>query len=490
MEKRLALTFNGIHYLLLAGWVLIILPAILLYSQGNVLTLLAAFVFPLAFLVHYLGVTRILPVLAFVIPFSVELGTGPGDLHLFIPSEPLEAIICIAAFFTIGFSFKRSSVPLSILFLLCLAYIGSYIIALLFSTMPVVSAKATIMRLSYFCCFLIVPYMLFRSRKEEYLGLMKLYIAGLSVIVIYTLIRHSMYGFSKDYSGTACKPFFSDHTIYSAALAFLAPAAVISGLYSVKQYVKILSFMVAMLFLTAIFFSYSRAAWISTIVIALFSLVLYLRIRFRYILLIVLSAAIYISSHAPDYVWKLRQNNFDSNARNAGIEEQVKSVTNTRSDQSNAERVNRWSCAYRMFLDKPWTGFGPGTYQFQYLSYQLPDERTAISVTNPYRIEEGKGGTAHNELLLVLAENGILGFTFFLLIMLLSTYFGMEVIYRHPDKVIRYTCLAALLGLVSFYIHSLFNNFLDTDKIGFLFWASIALIIAAYQDLRKQFHEA
>ncbi len=488
MEQKLDLHLKGIYFLFIAAW-LIILSAAMLYSEGSIAPLVMVFVIPAAILIHVIGVTRTLPFLALVLPFSIEAGTGLGDLHLFIPSEPVEGIICLAALITLTFNFKHVQLLRSLLFVVCLAYMGSFIFALVFSTMPIVSVKAAMMRLSYFCCFLLVPYMLFQSRHEYYIRLMKLYMIGLSVIVLYTLFRHSLYDFSKDYSGTACKPFFSDHTIYSASLTFLVPSAILAGLNSVKQYARILLFAVSALLILAIFFSFSRAAWISALAVLMFSAVLYLRIRFRWIMLAILAGALYIGVQAPEYVWKLRQNNYDSNARNAGIEEQVRSVTNTRSDQSNAERVNRWSCAIRMFQDKPWTGFGPGTYQFQYLDYQLPDERTAISVTDPYHIEEGKGGTAHNELLLALSENGILGFVFLLLIMVLSMYYGTQVIYRHPLKSYRVACTAALLGLVSFYVHSLFNNFLDADKIAFLFWSSIALIIVSFQDLKQRAYE-
>jgi hypothetical protein len=38
--------------------------------------------------------------------------------------------------------------------------------------------------------------------------------------------------------------------------------------------------------------------------------------------------------------------------------------------------------------------------------------------------------------------------------------------------------LAALAGLVTYYIHGLLNNFLDTDKISVPFWGFTAMIVA------------
>ena len=38
--------------------------------------------------------------------------------------------------------------------------------------------------------------------------------------------------------------------------------------------------------------------------------------------------------------------------------------------------------------------------------------------------------------------------------------------------------LAIITSLCSYFIHGLFNNFLDTDKASVLIWSSIAMIIA------------
>ena len=37
--------------------------------------------------------------------------------------------------------------------------------------------------------------------------------------------------------------------------------------------------------------------------------------------------------------------------------------------------------------------------------------------------------------------------------------------------------LGAVLALISYYIHGTMNNFLDTEKLSFPFWAAFALIV-------------
>ena len=40
------------------------------------------------------------------------------------------------------------------------------------------------------------------------------------------------------------------------------------------------------------------------------------------------------------------------------------------------------------------------------------------------------------------------------------------------------SALAVLVGLVSYYLHGMLNNFLDTDKISALFWGFTAMLVA------------
>jgi hypothetical protein len=40
------------------------------------------------------------------------------------------------------------------------------------------------------------------------------------------------------------------------------------------------------------------------------------------------------------------------------------------------------------------------------------------------------------------------------------------------------TALAFTLSLLTYYIHGMFNNFLDTDKLSVPFWAFTAAVVA------------
>jgi O-antigen ligase len=182
----------------------------------------------------------------------------------------------------------------------------------------------------------------------------------------------------------------------------------------------------------------------------------------------------------------LKQNKADSNAKNATIVQQTKSVTNISNDQSNAERLNRWSCAWRMFLDKPYVGYGPGTYQFEYLSYQKKSEMTRISITSPYNIKKGKGGTAHSEYLLLLSESGIFSFILYIAVILAMIYYAIKVYAGANNPQLKIKMMITLFGCSTYILHAFFNNFLDTDKAAILFYTSIAFILTEAVKLKEE----
>jgi len=158
-------------------------------------------------------------------------------------------------------------------------------------------------------------------------------------------------------------------------------------------------------------------------------------------------------------------------------------MTNISSDASNLERINRWSCAIRMFEDKPVFGWGPGTYMFNYAAYQLTADRTIISTNS------ADGGNAHSEYLGPLAESGVLGMISMLVLITVVIYTAVHTYTRSNDKRIKTIVMSALLGLITYYMHGVMNNFLDTDKLSLPFWGFSAIIVALDIYTRKEIQE-
>jgi O-antigen ligase len=154
------------------------------------------------------------------------------------------------------------------------------------------------------------------------------------------------------------------------------------------------------------------------------------------------------------------------------IAEHATSISNISSDASNLERINRWNCALRMWQERPIFGWGPGTYQFYYASFQHSSELTIISTNF------GDGGNAHSEYLGPLAEQGVAGMLLMVALVFGVLLTGINLYQRLPAGEMRLLVTIMLLGLTTYFVHGVLNNYLDTDKASIPVWGFIAGIVA------------
>lgn len=424
-------------------------------------------------LIALTGFRNVVALMMLLLPLSVEVAVTPGS-EIQFPSELLAAAIACAVVITVirtpqVFSplIRTATCRWLILFLLVS-------VALIpFSEMPIVSVKAIVIRLLYATAFLGGGYLSFREARDPF-TIIKPYLLSLLIVIAFILIKHAQYGFSKDASGFVTEPFFRDHTIYSTCMAFMLPFSVFNALRK-NGAVKWLWIIVAIILFPALLIASSRAALLSILVAALVTGGMRAGLNFKWFMALLTTVIVFISINFNDITGTLKSVRADSNARNASLEDQTLSVVDISTDQSNAERINRWKCAVRMFFEKPFTGFGAGTYQFVYFPFQRQREMTMISVTSPYNIEKGRGGTAHNEYLLVLSESGIIAALAFLLFILATIKLFFKGLNSGEEN--KGFHLAMFFAFMTFLTHSLFNNFLDTDKAAALFYLAIAWVI-------------
>ena len=142
------------------------------------------------------------------------------------------------------------------------------------------------------------------------------------------------------------------------------------------------------------------------------------------------------------------------------------------SDASNLERLNRWNAALALFSERPVVGWGPGTYQFVYAPFQRSKDRTIISTNN------ADGGNAHSEYLGPLAEQGVLGLIGVLGLLGFCLHWGFRLQRILTDREDRILAMGVFLGLMTYFVHGVLNNYLDTDKARALFWGFFAVMLA------------
>jgi len=416
---------------------------------------------------------KIVYLVALFAPLSLplsELMPGLG-FDMYFPPEPLLfgllIIFLLKLVYERGFDKQILVHPVSLAVYINLIWI---FLTAFTSTMPVVSLKFLLSRIWFVAVLYFLTAKMFSGGKnlEKYIWM---YVISLVLVIFYTIHRHLGYGiWNKEVANFVCSPFYKDHTSYGAALAMYIPFLLMFSFgHFGSRKAKIISIIVLGILLIGFILSYTRAAWLSFIVAGGVYGILKLRIRFKPLFITFVTLLILFLAFENQIFMSLEQNSQQSSA---DFKTHISSMANITSDASNLERINRWSCAIRMFEDKPVFGYGPGTYMFKYGPYQLNENRTIISTNS------ADGGNAHSEYLGPLSESGVLGMLTFLLIIGTVIYTAVQTYMRVTDKRLKSFVLAALVGLVTYYIHGFLNNFLDTDKLSVPFWGFTAMIVA------------
>jgi O-antigen ligase len=124
-----------------------------------------------------------------------------------------------------------------------------------------------------------------------------------------------------------------------------------------------------------------------------------------------------------------------------------------------------------MFEERPVFGWGPGTYMFQYAPFQAAEDRTIISTNF------GLNGNAHSEYLGPLAEQGVLGMVLMVLLVVVTSYRALVTWPRITAGEDKRLFMGAYLGLVTYYVHGVLNNYLDLDKASVPFWGFTIMVV-------------
>ncbi|MCD4664313.1 MAG: O-antigen ligase family protein, partial [Bacteroidales bacterium] len=403
-------------------------------------------------------------------PIAINVRDLDFGIGISLPTEPL--MFGVLIFFIIKILYEGKydirilKHPVTISILLFLIWI---LFTSITSEMPVVSFKFLLSRLWFIIPFYFLAVLLFKEFGNTKLFIW-LYVISFSAVIIYTLYNHALRGFDEESGHWVMTPFYNDHTAYGAILAMFVPVLLGFGINKKHGFaVKIVSIAFFVLFSFALIFSYSRAAWLSFAAATGVFILIYLKIKFRWVLLSMILIISFFYVFQEQIIDKLEQNKQDSSAN---FVEHVQSISNISSNTSNLERINRWQSAIRMFQERPFWGWGPGTYQFLYAPFQRSKEKTIIS-TNV-----GDMGNAHSEYIGPLAESGIFGLMSVIFIVISVIYTGIKVYRRADDKEIKVLSLVVVIGLVTYFIHGLLNNFLDSDKASVPVWGFIAIIVA------------
>jgi putative inorganic carbon (hco3(-)) transporter len=422
-------------------------------------------------LLALLSLDKLMYVIIFLTPLSVTLKDVEGfGVAISIPTEPMLFGVTLLFLFKYLYEGKyderimRHPVTFAVLF-----HLGWMLITTLTSEMPFISFKYFVARLWFVIPFYFVAIKLFTS-KARISSYIWAYLISFTIVILYTIIRHAIEGFREQPAHVAMVPFYNDHTSYAAMLAMYLPSLFLFLKWpDFTRTQRLFTWILLILFIAATILSYTRAAWVS--LFAALGVFLILKFRIRTSLVALMGAAVVVLFFVFEnkILMKLEKN---KKASSTDLADHFQSISNISTDASNLERINRWASAMRMFEERPFFGWGPGTYMFQYAPFQFSYEKTSIS-TNA-----GDRGNAHSEYIGPLAEQGVVGLLS--IVFLIGTVFwcAVRLYKRLEDRILKGLVLTTMLGLLTYVVHGTLNNFLDTDKASGPFWGFIAIIVA------------
>lgn len=365
------------------------------------------------------------------------------------------------------------------LFLLLCCMMGWTFISACFADNTTLSLKFFLARIWFIIPFVVMPQILLQSQSSiKKFALLLLIPMGL--IVMQVLVRQAFYGFSFVDIKKAMNPFFRNHVNYSSMLVcLLAPAIAMRFLTnSQNKYQRWLTVAILIGFV-ALFFSYSRGAWVALLVGLVFALLMkwgWVKKIIAISLMVVIGASTWlvVDHHfmrfAPDHDHTIFHTDFSEHI----------AATVTLKDVSNAERFYRWVAGYRMFVERPVTGFGPNNFYSTYRPYTINAFQTWVS-DNP------EHSTIHNYFLLTLAEQGIPGLLLFAMLWI-GILFRLQYLYKHLQNEFYRTvtlCVAVVLAMIVSI--NFMSDMIETDKIGSLFWLCLGFVFIINRKFAEEY---
>ncbi len=199
--------------------------------------------------------------------------------------------------------------------------------------------------------------------------------------------------------------------------------------------------------LAALFFSYSRGAWIGVAAaLGVTTLLVLVRSKRAATLAIVMGlvALIVVGLGEINIVPNIITERFAPVGDYFNFED-VRGVRANDENFALVERRAHWQAALDMFEDSPWVGVGFGNYAVAYPNYSLPKWDDPL-------------GHAHNYYLNVLAEAGGIGFVAYMILWSAIFLNVGRAALRHTDALTRGVLAGAFGVLVTLSIHNFFDN--------------------------------
>lgn len=367
--------------------------------------------------------------------------------------------------------------PISLLLIAMLAWIA---ITAVFSQNVLQSFKYLLAK-SWYVIAMYFMALYFLKSMSEIKQVFKYLFAGFIFSVIIVFCRHLLDGLRYDAINYVLWPFYRNHVSYASMIAVCLPFFYWFANAQKKPFVKAFLNILFVFLLFALYFTYTRAAILS----AAMCIPFYVIVRFKLVKPVFLAVIVLLAvgtgsmvkkynylNYAPNFATTIQHQHFDD----------VLSATYRLEDLSTMERFYRWVAGYNMIKERPLMGFGPANFYTFYKSYTVKAFTTYVSDNND------RSGI-HNYYLMLLVEQGFLGLLIFMILIYFSLTIGQKLYHNLDDPFEKSLVLSALGSMFIALTISFMNDMLETDKVGAIFFLSLALLVRASLISNKNQHQ-
>lgn len=418
-----------------------------------------------AMLLPLTGAPRaLLLLLWFSIPWSMEVQLTPS-LGTDFPDEPL---MWLTTFIVVVALFQRPERIALLMYhpiMMCIVTLWCWAC---FSTMVTgggwLSVKYLLAKIWFIIPFTCGSYLLFDNTELKKRAFTMIALPMI-ILALVTIARHAMTGFSFAEVSNVCAPYFRNHVNYGALLVCTVP--MVWMLYQTNRNPWWIIGLVILLI--ALYFSYSRGAWLA-LPVGLLAVWCMRKRVLLYAMVLTMLLVVAVSA------WLIRDNHYlryrpdySSTIYHAALGDHIE-ATYAMKDLSTAERFYRWIAGWRMAEAHPLTGVGPNHFYPSYRSYTVATYRTYVS-DNPER------STVHNYFLLLLSEQGFPALVLFVVLLFMMFGYAQYAYHRSPPTATRnlLQLLTAMLAMIVVLIS--LSDLIEADKIGSLFYIIAGLLI-------------
>lgn len=411
-------------------------------------------------------------ILLFSIPASMNIFLLGESLSTSVPDEPIMwsfMLVFILLMVTRGPGIiPRHALGNPLIIIIVLQFLWM-LVAVAFSKELLFSVKFSLAKCWFLISFIVMPLLVFKEKKDLKRAFI-LVLIPIFITMTIVMLRHAATGFNFREIDASITIMYYNHVEYSTVLSMFFPLLLIAFyLNKGKTGKRIILGTLIIYFLAAIYLSYARAAMLAVV----FSLVIATAMYFRlvnFIMPIFYAGMILLIGYMVNNNKYIdHRPNFQQTYMHSTFTDHI-IATFKGKDMSSMERLYRWVAGARMSMDEPWTGVGPNAFYYYYKPYAVSSFRTYVS-RNPER------STTHNYFLYMLVEQGWPAMVLYGILVFAVFAQAQRIYHRFKDRFYKACTLGIAMMFGAGFVNNFFSELLETHKVGFLFFISIALLV-------------